>query len=162
MNKVSLPDNYYYKEITSLTNVDAFVNIIFLNFPSLIPIEKLKHDKNHIKKLLTSNKMNGFLVYNKKGVLIAYIIGELMQLNDQRTTFYISYLYVAKKYRNKGIAKKLMSLVVSKSKKTGIRNITLTSDTDNIPVYDFYLKWGFMPDPILRTYDKYDVLTLNL
>jgi ribosomal protein S18 acetylase RimI-like enzyme len=162
MNKVLPHDNFFYKEISSLSNVDAFVNIIFLNFPELIQIEKLKHTKEQIKKLLTSNKMNGFLVYNKKGVLIAYIIGELINLNDRRTTFYISYLYVANKYRKKGIAKKLMSLIVSKCRKIGIRNITLTVDTDNKSIYDFYLKWGFMPDQILRTYDKYDVLTLNL
>jgi GNAT superfamily N-acetyltransferase len=154
--------NFFYKEITTLKNTRAFSNIIFLNFPSLIPIKKLKHTRGEITRLLESDKMTGFLVYNKSGILIAYLIGELMQLNDGRLTFYISYLYVSKKYRKNGIAKKLLSIVVQKCKQVGILNITLTTNTENEGLYDFYLKWGFMPDPILRTYEKYDVLTLNL
>jgi len=153
----------FYKEISTLklNQIDRFANVIYKNFIHLKDEPKLNHNVNEIKKLLLNKNMKGFLLYSSNGILIGYIIGEIKNITN-RVLFYITYFYIAKNYRSNGFGKKLLVLVLNKCKKLHIYNITLTCDTSNSFVHDFYLRWGFMPDQFLRTYEKYDVLTYQL
>jgi len=133
------------------------ITCIYENFSYLNDVKQLSHTTNDITKLVNSKNARLYLcIMNKK--IVGYLIGETMTLNDGRNVFYVSYLYIADKYRKKGYASFLMSIVNEYVKKNNLDGIMLTCDTDNVSLYDFYMKRGFMPDLLLRTYDRYDVL----
>ena len=151
------------KEVTKLgEDIDAFVDVIYKNFINLAKYEELKHTEKEIKRLLKSANFLGLFVYNKKTHLVAYMLGEIMKLNDGRIVYYMSYFYVAKPYRVKGIGSQMMNMIIEKCKSRRISYIMLMCDTEDTAVHDFYLMRRFMPDPILRRYDRYDVLTLYI
>ena len=98
----------------------------------------------------------------KNNSIIAYLVGEMKDLNDGRRCYYISYLYVGEKYRGKKIGTKLMNLIIEKCKVNRIKYLLLTCDTNDKPVFEFYEKLGFVPDTILRNYGRHEVMTLFL
>jgi len=147
------------KEIRKLSNLNPFVNIVYNNFISIANISNLKHNKIEIKNLLSKNNFIGLFAFlNDK--LIAYIIGETKHLNDGRIVYYITYFFVAAKYRNKGIGTNLMDILINKCKIWEIKYITLTFNVKNKKILHFYKKKGFIFDPILKNNSQYDVLTL--
>lgn len=151
------------KEVTKLgDDIDTFVKVVYKNFINLAKYEELKHTEKEIGRLLKSSNFLGLFVYNKKTHLVAYMLGEIMKLNDGRVVYYISYFYVAKPYRSKGIGSQMMNMIIEKCKSRKISYIMLTCDTEDTTVYDFYLMRRFMPDPILRKYDRYDIFTLYI
>ena len=81
-----------------------------------------------------------------------------MNLNDGRNVFYVTYIYTSEQFRNKGIASKLLEKVDEIVGKNNLDGVLLTTDIEDNITYEFYLKKGFMPDIVLRTYDKFDVL----
>ena len=95
-------------------------------------------------------------------LIIGYLLGEikiLSKLNpsDNRTVFYITYLYVIPEYRNKGLGNILMKQMFCFFKKMNINGFMLTFDTKNKKNKDFYQKKSFMPDNIFRTFKRFDV-----
>ena len=139
------------------TNIDLLINTIYVNFIDLSEFPELKHNKDEIKKLLMSPNVQLFLyIINKK--IAGYMLGEIMKLNDGRTVFYITYIYTAPKFRGKGIASKLMKLIITITEKNNLDGVMLICDTEDTHVHEFYLKRGFMPDMTLRRYDRHDVL----
>lgn len=160
---------FIIKEVERLTkDINFFADIVYKNFLHLSRYPKLKHNKKEIVRLLQSYDMVSYFVYNAENVLIAYLIGERKTLDDGRYVFYISYLYVAKRYRKHGIGGKLIDRIKKKFQMStsagnindsSIHNIVLTCDTRNKETCLFYRKRGFMPDPTYRTFDEYDVYT---
>jgi RimJ/RimL family protein N-acetyltransferase len=151
-----------FKEINS-SNIDMdnskhFVETIYNNFLHLTKKPNLNHNHTEINRLLSSKNMYGFLVYNENK-LIGYLLGENLDVNN-RSTYYINYLFVATKYRKNGLASQLLSHVTQYSKSTNKNCVMLTCDTQNKQVHNFYLKRGFMPDPELRNYKRHDILSL--
>lgn len=90
------------------------------------------------------------------------MIGEFKNLNDGRLVYYITYLFVAPKFRNKRIASQLLRYLINKCKSWGIKHITLTCDTYNIKLCSFYKKIGFIPDLIMRNMKRHEIFTLYL
>lgn len=134
-----------------------FVDMIYKNFIELCNYEELKHNKKELKRLVTCQTAKILLIMvNKK--IAAYLVGKVMELNDGRRVFYISYIYTSKHFRRQGFCSKLLNFVEDMSKKFGFDGIMLTCDTENEQIYNFYLMRGFMPDLILRKYDKHDVM----
>jgi len=141
------------------SNTDLLVDTIYDNFKNLGDIEKLNHNKKEIERILKSN--NSFVLFimkNKK--IIAYLIAEKILLADGREVLYIYYLFTSQKFRNMGLASTLLDTSKQFSNKNNCTGIMLTCDTDNTKVHNFYLKKGFMPDMLMRTYNKYDVFYL--
>jgi ribosomal protein S18 acetylase RimI-like enzyme len=93
-----------------------------------------------------------------KGKIIGYVLGEIMNLNDGRNVFYITYIFTSPHFRGKGIASELMKTVSNIVEQQSLDGILLTCDSEDTEVYSFYEKRGFMPDLNLRTYDKFEVL----
>lgn len=147
-----------YKELEPIDAPDHFATVVYNNFLNLRKVANLKHTPEEIKRLLRSRRLFGFLVYDNN-VLVAYLMGEKMDLNDGRLVCYVSYLYVAKKYRKKGIGEQLVKLAIGKTKEYGISFLLLKCDTTNEQICQFYKKRGFVPDPILASGDRYDALT---
>jgi ribosomal protein S18 acetylase RimI-like enzyme len=141
-------------------NLELFVKSVYHNFYDIAHIPKLKHNPDEIKRLLLSKNFRGLIIsLNKK--IIGYLLGELHYLADGRFVFFINYLYVAKEFRKHGLGSRLMDNISVLSKKIKVENIVLNCDTNKKHIYDFYLKRGFMPDMSLRTYDRYEVLSMR-
>jgi ribosomal protein S18 acetylase RimI-like enzyme len=161
---MSIDNNYNISPINSIyfskVNVNPFIDLIYNNFINLSKYPSLKHTKHDINKLLKSPGMRGYVTTVKNNKLLGYLIGEVIQLADRRKVFYISYLYIAKRFRNKKIGSKLMDTVIStfRSKYDGIM---LTCDTDDLKVFEFYQKKGFMLDLMLRQFNRHDVMFLK-
>lgn len=135
----------------------CFGNTIFNNFKELVQYPKLKHNINEIMRVIKSPRsVIMFKMY--KGKIIGYLLGEIMNLTDGRNVFYITYIFTSPHFRGKGIASELMKTVSNIVVQQSLDGILLTCDSEDTDVYSFYEKRGFMPDLVLRTYDKFEVL----
>ncbi len=138
------------------SNLDKFVDCVYDNFIDLRFDERLKHTKEEIKRIMMSKTLM-FDAYYVENKIVAYIICESIKLNDNRNVLYIYYLYVAPKYRKKGIGRKLLDRAIEYGYKNKYDNVMLTCDTENTKLKEFYEINLFMPDMQLRRYDKHDV-----
>jgi len=155
MNKISITT------VKSLQNPEAFAKVIHNNFLYLRDFPNLQHSLSSILILLKSHNTISYLVYHNKQ-LIGYLIGEMKHLEDGRLVFYISYVFVLKAYRSKGIGTQLINKIISDSKLKGIKFILLTCDSDDKRVFSYYLRIGFIEDPIYKSFDRHRVLTYYL
>lgn len=138
-----------------------FIATVYNNFIELTYNPKLKHTPDEIYRLLTSPNLVMYTM-SRNNVMIGYIIGELMKLDDGRYTLFINYVYIGKKYRRNGLGSILLNKMITYGKYKGMDTIMLICDTENQSVLNFYLEKGFMYDQFLRRYDRYDVLSLTL
>jgi GNAT superfamily N-acetyltransferase len=152
------------KEQTSgfTENTKYFVNTIYTNFVQLSKYPKLKHTRAEINKLLKSPKMYALLVYDINHKIMAYLIGEIVELSTGKIIFYITYLYVVSQFRNLGIASKLINLIITKVELWKLDGVMLICNTGDQKLYDFYLKRGFMPDQTYRRNEQYEVLSMYI
>ena len=120
----------------------------------------LGHNIDEIRRLLNDRNMISYVAYDKQGKIIAYLIGEMKHLNDGRIVYYISYLYVIPQYRNRKIGSQLIHLMIQKCKQRGTKFIMLTCDTSNKMLIAFYMKRGFIRDPILKNGKQHEVFCL--
>jgi ribosomal protein S18 acetylase RimI-like enzyme len=152
---------YQIKSHDVETHVKIYIDIVFNNFIELAKLQYVKHTRQDIYNLLSSEKMFGYIVkYNDK--IIAYMFGEISQLSDGRNSYYLTYIYVAQKYRHLKIGSLLLSKIIEHCKHHGIPFIVLTCDTEDEKVMRFYKKFGFILDPILRNNKRHDVLCLYI
>jgi ribosomal protein S18 acetylase RimI-like enzyme len=142
-------------------NINNLAGTVYNNFLELSKYPILKHNPYEIHRLLMSPNLVMFTIYND-GKMIAYIIGEIIKLDDGRSVLYISYLYVSSKYRDMGLGGSLLNMAIQKAQSMNMNSIVLIVDTEDQYVLDFYMKRGFMYDTYLRRYDRYDVLSLPL
>lgn len=151
--EVKYNDILYHKNI--------FINIIFHNFIDLINYPYVKHTQQDIHNLLSSEQMIGYIVkYDKK--IIAYMFGEVSHIQDGRNAYYLSYIYVAPKYQHLKIGTLLLNKIINHCHYYGIPFIILTCDTKDIKVMNFYKKFGFIVDPILKNGKRHNILCLYL
>lgn len=147
-----VPKNKLKKSANSL-----LAKTIYQNFNYITNTPELNHNMNEVNRLLTNDDAQIYLyMINKK--IAGYLAGEIMKLNDGRKVFFITYLYTAKKFRNRGIASQLMDLSEQYVRKFGLSGVMLICDTHKQKLYDFYLKKGFMPDFLLRNNNRHEVL----
>lgn len=151
-------DRLKYVDQRSLKN---FIATIYKNFIELTNYPQLKHTPEELYRLLTSPNMVMYTIA-KDNVMIAYVVGELMRLDDQRYVLFVNYLYVGSKYRRNGLGTILMDKIIGYANFKSMDAVMLICDTEDTKVLNFYFNKGFMYDAFLRRYDKYDVLTLNI
>lgn len=84
----------------------------------------LNHIYNNTYIVLDNNKIIGFIIFA--------IIYDRCELID---------LYIDSKYRNKGLAKNLLNIMLDNSSECN--NISLEVRVDNISAYNLYLNFGF-------------------
>jgi ribosomal protein S18 acetylase RimI-like enzyme len=136
-----------------------FVNVIYNNFIHLSKYPHLKHSKKEILRLLKSKNVILYVaVINNK--ISGYLLGEVIVLNDGRTVLYITYLYVATKFRKLGIASKLIDAANVYTMDKKINGLMLTCNTHDKYVLNFYTKKGFTIDMLLKTNSQYEVFYL--
>jgi GNAT superfamily N-acetyltransferase len=151
-------DRLKYINKNALNN---FVGTVYNNFKELSQYPQLKHTPEELYRLLTSPNLIMYTVA-KNNVMIGYCCGELMRLDDGRFVLFIAYIYIGSKYRRNGLGSVLLNKIIEYARFKSMDAITLICDTEDNRVMQFYFDKGFMYDPYLRRYDKYDVLTLNL
>lgn len=134
-----------------------FANVIYQNFSDLANYPKLNHNKKELIRLLTSKNTRIYLLLYKNKIA-SYLVGEFITLNDGRLVFFINYIYTSSFFRNKGLGSNLIKHVIGIANKNKCDGIMLICDVENEKTYNFYLMRGFMPDVILRRYQKHDVL----
>jgi len=142
-------------------NLDHFTNTIYDNFADLAQDESLNHTKTEIFRVLKSPMSQVYLILENKKI-IAYLVGEIMDLNDGRRVLYITYLYTAPRFRKQGLASKLLDTANHIANKNYLDAVMLTCDSNDKYVYNFYQKKGYMPDLTLRRYSRYEVLSKSL
>lgn len=140
--------------------LDIFANIIYNNFLSIANESALDHSITSIHRILKSKEVQIFLILIDKKI-VSYIVGKIMILNDGRKVLYISYLYTSPKFRKYGFASKLLEISDNVCKQNMLDGVMLTCDSENKTIYNFYLNKGYMPDLILRTHSKYEVMFKN-
>ena len=143
---------------SNLKNHDntLLVNTIYKNFLEFATEPRLNHNKVEIHKTLDSNGCVLFLILQDNKI-IAYLLGEIMDLNDSRHVLFISYIYVVKFMRNKKLGCQLMSLAISYAIEQRLDGIMLIYNTSDRKLERFYNKYGFMLDFHLRRYEQHDV-----
>lgn len=141
--------SYRCVEIKKLRNPQHFAQMVYRNFEYLKEDPVLKHTVVEIQQLLSSNDGVLFVVYDPQGALVAYLLGEIMTLQDNRMVFYVSYVFVSQKHRGRRIGSQLIERMIQKCQQIGLNFVVLTCDTMDHKVYEYYLKMGFVDDPIL-------------
>lgn len=135
------------------------IKVIYENFVHLSKYPELNHNIATIKKNINSNNKILILCFdNNYRHLLGYLLGYDIVLNDGRYVMFISYVYVSKHMRSRGIGKKFLHICFKEAEMRRCEGIMLTCDTDDNHVMKFYENMDFMLDFNLRRYAKYDVL----
>ena len=138
------------------------VETIYDNFKHLAAYPNLKHTRKDITDAINEKEALLLLIINKdannKKRIVAYLLANVMSLNDGRKVLYILYIYTSPEFRNKGFASILMNKIFERTNDYNLDGVLLTCDSEDSFIMDFYAKKGFMQDLYLRTYDKYDVM----
>ncbi|AGW13356.1 GNAT family N-acetyltransferase [Megalodesulfovibrio gigas] len=71
-----------------------------------------------------------------------YNIDDLEMAGDARTWF-VQFLYVAPQWRQRGIARRLMTHTLREAREAGMRRVELFTDTGNAPAEQLYASLGF-------------------
>ncbi len=135
---------------------DVLVDIIYNNFSDLNDEPKLNHTPEAIKKTLDS-KEAVLLLFIENGKIGAYLLGEIMILEDGRKVMFISYIFVAKDLRTSGVGTKLLQIISKIATDKYCDGVMLIYDTTQKKLRRFYDKNGFMLDFQLRRFEKHDV-----
>lgn len=143
-------------------NKMKFTDVIYENFRHLEEIKKLKHNKREIKRILNNTDSFTYFIYSEKNIVIGYLLGEILNLDKHGLTYYITYIFVSTSHRKQGFGSKIVNMIIEKAKSNNADYIALTCNITEKSVYDFYKNKGFEIDPILNTYDQYNVLSLSL
>ena len=131
-------------------------DIIYNNFSDLNDEPKLNHTPEAILKTLNSkNSVLLLFIENKK--IGAYLLGEIMNLEDGRKVMFISYIFVAKDLRASGVGTQLLQIISKIATDKYCDGVMLIYDTTQKKLRRFYDRNGFMLDFQLRRFEKHDV-----
>lgn len=147
------------QRIEQVKNIDRLAKIIYINFMDLQNQPDINFTIEDITSTLSSSNFLGWLLINDSGTILGYMIGEIKELNDGRFVYFLSYFYIIKKYRGKGLGFKLMMNMIDYIKSINMKFIMLISSiyTD---AFRLYSKLGFVPDPVIKLNNSsYTVLT---
>lgn len=144
-----------------IQNPMVLAQIVYKNFSYLTKYPELQHNINSIVEALNANENLCYLLYHDTH-LIGYLIGDFRTLPDSRYAYYISYVYISEKYRNKKLGTRLMSRLINKCNEKGVKFIVLTCDVRDKKVVKFYQKYGFNKDPNLGGNKPHIVFSLYL
>ena len=144
-------------DIEKQKDLSFFIELIYNNFIELSENDKLMHTKEKIEENLKNDNSIITIMLNSDKKIIGFITANIMELDDRRKVFYISYIYVAETERNNKIGSKLLN----QAEKIGIQNkclgVMLIFDTQQNNLVRFYEDKGYMLDINYRRYEKNDV-----
>ena len=148
-------------ETNKIKNPELLASVVFNNFIYLTHFPELQHTKKDIVKILITDSCLCYLLYDENK-LIGYLIGDFRNLPDNRYAFYVSYVYISDKYRNRKLGSELMQYLIKRCNDVGTKFIVLTCDTNDQKVVNFYTKMGFVIDSSLGGNKRHNVYCLYL
>jgi ribosomal protein S18 acetylase RimI-like enzyme len=150
--------NVLYANDIKKQDLSLFVKLIYNNFIELTEENKLMHTPEKIEEnLKADNSVIVVLTDKNSQKMIAFLTANIMELDDRRLVFYISYIYTAESYRNSGLGTELMDLAEKLGRKHKCNGVMLIFDTYKPNLVRFYENRGYMQDINLRRYEKHDV-----
>lgn len=145
-----------HNDILKQKDLSLFVDTIYNNFIHLVSEKKLSHTKENIlTNLLSENAIIIIMTENNK--ITGFITGNILELDDRRKVFFISYIYVAENQRNKKLGTELMKIAEKIGNQYKCIGMILIFDTHNKILVKFYENLGYMLDINLRRYERHDV-----
>lgn len=132
-----------------IVNIHRLAKIIFFNFIELQNKNDIVFNINDITTTLSSSSLLGWFLLDDDGKIIGYIVGELKDLTDGRFVYYISYFYLIKEHRSKGLGYKMMLICIEYIKSINVKYIMLLSNI-NSNAFKLYKSLGFGFDPIIK------------
>jgi len=147
----------YSKDIKN-QDLTLFVKLIYNNFIELTEEDKLMHTHEKIEENLRADNSIIIVIKDKKTQkIISFLTANIMELDDRRLVFYISYIYTAESYRKSGLGTELMDLAEKIARTHHCNGIMLIFDTYKSNLVRFYENRGYMQDINLRRYEQHDV-----
>jgi len=99
--------------------------------------KKEKQLNDHYLRSLKNSSFVVICLYKKS------IIGSVRVISDLREFALLMDLFVAKKFRKKGIGTKIMGLIINECRKIGIKNLSLLVDCKKSWLLKWYQRLGF-------------------
>lgn len=149
-----------FQQFRKLDNINRLAKIIFLNFIKLMDQPNIKFSMDAIERLLVSNNLVGWFLLDNNDKIIGYLIGEIQRLQDGRLVYFISYFYISKIYRGKGLGKIMLLRCLKFIKDNNIPFTMLITERDTVG-YNLYKKIGFQNDPLIKIDNPDYVLLMN-
>jgi len=137
------------------------IEVVYRNFEELNTSPELNHTRNEIARVITS-PTSITIIGSINGIISCYLIAGLTQLDDLKTLMHIHYIYTSPMYRGNGLATYMLNLIEKYSIAMGIGYLSLTFDTYDKKLEEFYMNNGFMYDSNLRSYQRHDMLVKYL
>lgn len=134
-----------------------FIEVIYRNFEQLNDVPELKHTYREIARILTSAK-SIIIIAMIGDRMIGYLLAEVTTVDNLRQLMHIYYLFVSPMYRKRGVATYMLNLIEKYAQELNINTLSLTFDTYDKKLEEFYLNNYFMYDSNLRSYQRYDML----
>jgi len=149
-----------FQQFRKLDNINRLAKIIFLNFIKLMDQPNIEFSMDAIERLLVSNNLVGWFLLDNNDKIIGYLVGEIQRLQDGRLVYFISYFYISKNYRGKGLGKIMLLRCLKFIKDNNIPFTMLITKRDTIG-YNLYKKIGFQKDPLIKIDNTDYVLLIN-
>lgn len=149
-----------FQQFRKLDNINRLAKIIFLNFIKLMDQPNIEFSMDAIERLLVSNNLVGWFLLDNNDKIIGYLIGEIKRLQDGRLVYFISYFYISKNYRGKGLGKIMLLRCLKFIKDNNIPFTMLITERDTVG-YNLYKKIGFQNDPLIKIDNPDYVLLMN-
>ena len=144
-------------------NTEKFQKKIFNDFIKYKNFETLNHNEIEMKRLF-NNKNTILISIIKENYVIGYLMGEFLNLGeisllDERSVFYITYIFIEKNYRDRKYGQKLINKLYSfiKTKNYIIDGYMLRFNYNDEKLKYFYEKNNFFKDLILSTNSEFDI-----
>lgn len=128
-----------------------FKNVLEENFLDEI---KMKEIEENYKKMLAFTKNESALIYGAidEGLLIGFLWAYQREVRGE-SRYHISYYVVNEKFRNQGIGKKMLELLITEAKKKSIKKIDLVVSNNNKNGLEFYKKNEFLLERVFLCKD---------
>jgi ribosomal protein S18 acetylase RimI-like enzyme len=149
-----------FQQFRKLDNINRLAKIIFLNFIKLMDQPNIEFSMDAIERLLVSNNLVGWFLLDNNDKIIGYLVGEIQRLHDGRLVYFISYFYISKNYRGKGLGKIMLLRCLKFIKDNNIPFTMLITERDTVG-YNLYRKIGFQNDPLIKIDNPDYVLLMN-
>jgi len=149
-----------FQQFKKLDNINRLAKIIFLNFIKLMDQPNIEFSIEAIERLLASNNLVGWFLLDNNDKIIGYLVGEIQRLQDGRLVYFISYFYISKNYRGKGLGKIMLLRCLKFIKDNNIPFTMLITERDTVG-YNLYKKIGFQNDTLIKIDNPNYVLLMN-
>lgn len=142
--------------------INKLTDYIYYIFRDMGNDPELEHNHTNIFAVLSKpHSILGVATINEEGTEDSYkLVGFILAapIDEYPDLFHIYYLYTTPQFRNIGIARELLDMVYKVAQANKYSRISLTFDTYNKKIAQFYMNNNFVFDPTIRSYKRHDMM----